>query len=247
MKNSKKVFAVHLLLVIILLIVSIIIYYFNNNLPKNISNKEVVKTVSSTTSNSANFYDGTYTGTFNYEYMEKNRFGGEIITPWTTGSFNMTLDLKSLNKLSPNDTNPYIQLDAYNVKISDPVFNTEDGFDAVTSFGGQISFLLPANPEKQDSKDASIQLYFPGANYSTRYIEVDNGGIQVSSDGKIISINPNFDSIYNTDKTKRAKPAWKAYTQGLNTTFSNSGTTKGNIVLDRIFKYGNWSLMKIAN
>lgn len=188
-------------------------------------------------------YDGTYSGTFNYEYQDVNRFNSEeIITPWKAGSFNITMTLKTLNDITPNDSDPYFFLDAYNVVISDPEFNTGSGVDAVDSFGGQISVRLPVDPNKQDSKNSSIYLNIPSSDYSSRYLEITDGAIQVNPDGKTISLDPNFDSA-----NKNKKP-WKAETSSLcsESIFCKAGSYK-NIVFDRHFRYGSWSLTKVSD
>ena len=166
----KKYFL--LILLILFLIILIGIFFISCGKSKQPSEEPLTDAVPVVT-NKTFSYDGTYSGTFNYEYQDIDRFSGKIIKSWTAGSLTATLTLKTLR--SSGDT---VFLDVTNAIVSDPSFKTgTEGVDPVSAFGGQISVTLPANPaEQQTDSSASIDLYFNlGNDYETKMIEIKSG------------------------------------------------------------------------
>jgi len=238
-KNMKKYFPV--LLIVLVLFVLIILWSLFREKPQLPSVKKEVTTPPVVAEEKFS-YDGTYSGTFNYEYQDVERFSGKTLTEWIPGSFTLVLTLKTLSVESE-----VVFLDATNAVVSDPSFGTgSNGVDPVSSFGGPINLTLPRNPaEQKTDSSASMYLYFNlGEDYETKMIEIKSGAVKVSPDGKTLSRNPDWGKNPTAGKTEL--PAWKALTPGMDTTFRFGGTFGTSGVYDRHFKYGDWSLTKIS-
>jgi len=195
-------------------------------------------------------YDGTYTGTFNYEYMDKDRFGDKVITPWTAGSFTLTLTFKTIEV-----SDDLVSLDVTNAIVSDPGFETgAGGVNPEGDFGGQLNARLPVNPAEQGgvNKYSYMTLVFVPEPYQSNRIEIPDGAIKVSPDGKTLSDNPDWlATLSGWTPSKTIIPSWTAKTRGFpepgrTTTFLGYGTFGKSGVYDRLFKYGSWTLTKVS-
>lgn len=214
----------------------------NNNAETNgnkaVSNAETVN------------YDGTYTGTFNYEYQDIiNTYPGDTVGPWTPASFTLTITLKTVGKSYSTDPDPYTYLDVTNAIVSDPAFGTGSG--GVNPVGdkydtGEQSAWLPLNPAKQDAGASYLSLYFPNmasivVPWGIRHYAGGNSDLiymKVSSDGKTISNNPDW---VNPDPECTGNPcgAWQASTP-------SKGNFHSSTAISHRYKYGNWTLTKIS-
>ncbi len=105
-------------------------------------------------------YEGTYSGTFNYEYRV---IRGNNVGPWIPGSFELTITLKDVNAISGRQ---YMAV-TY-AKCSDPDFDAVDG---VTPSAALSSVEFQANPpsgERLSDQNEAIIVRFP----NTAYIEI---------------------------------------------------------------------------
>lgn len=211
--------------------------------PDFFSNEKEANTIPATVVDDKISYDGTYSGTFYFEYQDVDRFSGKVINAWTSSSFTMLLTLKTL-KVSDD----VVFLDVTNAVLSDSSFGTgSSGVDPVSNFGSQISVTLPTNPaEQQINSSAGVSIYFNlGDDFETKMLEIKPGAIKVSSDGMVITQNPDWGKDLPANKTET--PAWAAKTPGMDTTFRFGGAYGSGGVYDRHFKYGEWSLSKISS
>jgi len=198
-------------------------------------------------------YDGTYTGTFNYEYQDwrdDDNGVSKAITPWIPASFTLTLTLKTIYNIEQ-----WNHLDVTNAICSDPNFGTgPNGVNVVASRNDpedERSIVLPIDPTKQnvkydEGKYDNLGLVFPNG----AMIETDSNGdvIKVSSDGKTLSNNPDWVNPYPKSSNYNS---WSAETpEGILWRFTPATTIPGQPSMNtngiRGYKFGSWSLTKIT-
>ena len=185
-------------------------------------------------------YDGTYSGTFNYEYRDSYYVAGsdeKQFTEWKEGSFELTVTFKTRYAPNPNDPEAHVSLDITNAFSTDPNFGTEgSGVNPSGSFTDE-SASLPVDPAKQDAKYAYLVLAFP----NNARIEAKEGAIKVSSDGKTLSNDPNWVSPC----TGTPCLAWEAKTpQG--PLSPGTPTAESGVWMTRHYAFKNWSLTKAS-
>jgi hypothetical protein len=131
-------------------------------------------------------YEGTYTGTFNYEY-QKNGQGG-----WIPASFDLTFTLEGESEINGR-AYPYVTY----VKCSDPAFGAVDGVEPVASLSSvEFKANPPATPEvRLSDHNEAIIIRFP----NTAYIEIPanaggslSGRFLIRSDGKAMYSSPDY-------------------------------------------------------
>lgn len=247
----------NIIISVIIIIILIIGFFMTRQTPQPvIENNEDGVTTTTPTEVTTSVYDGTYTGTFNYEYQDQDRFSQKVVTPWTPGSFTLTLTFKTIPYQQPNSNSDQdVTLEITNASISDPSFGTgASGMAPHSSFGDKSTISLPIDPSKREAdKYAGFVLVFPAADYKTSYkstrLEIKDGTIKVSSDGKTLSNDPNWMDKFPETKEYRAThnltpvPIWTASTGTGEGTFRTVTLHTNN---DRVFKYGSWSLTKTS-
>ncbi|MBN1159624.1 MAG: hypothetical protein JXA43_00095 [Candidatus Diapherotrites archaeon] len=181
-------------------------------------------------------YEGTYSGKFNYEYRDgyyTSDSPNELkYTPWKAESFDVALTFKTIRKDSSSDQDPYVYLDVTNGVCSDTNFGTEEGVDPTGNFGSSESASLPVNPAQQDAKYSSLILMFPNG----AQIEVKEGTIKVSPDGKTLSNNPEVANASTSWNAKTLKgPLWLG-----------TPTAETSVWMTRYYSFKNWKLTKVS-
>jgi hypothetical protein len=168
-------------------------------------------------------YDGTYSGTFNYEYRV---IRGNGIGPWIPGSFDLTITLKDINAIGGRQ---YMAV-TY-AKCSDPDFGAVGG---VTPSGTLSSVEFQANPpsgERLNDQNEAIIVRFP----NTAYIEIPaNAGGGYAGKFLISSSGLRYSADYPDE-------AW--YAQTGQKPFKGY-TAPGEEYYE--VQYGSWSLTKIS-
>jgi hypothetical protein len=144
-------------------------------------------------------YDGTYSGTFYYEYRtvsrdeDKDLPGCEIISSWKPASFQITLTFKTTS-LSPDPD--FVELTITDVSCDDPAFGcvgnciSHDG-----NIGLNAHAEFPLRPEMTLQPDEGIILVidFPNGSYLHTNQRMPNRGIFSSTrDGSILSYRYDF-------------------------------------------------------
>lgn len=132
------------------------------------------------------YYDGTYTGVFNYEY---NAYDGKLVGVWTPATLNIRITFKARDP-----SHPWLDLDITSVWADDPTFGTgPDGIIALPgeSFGEASLPRLPMAPNDPPptGTGCSIPINFPNGSgiYPSLFWEE---GFYVSPDGKTLSSYP---------------------------------------------------------
>jgi len=244
-----KLRAVIVILTIIVFVIIIGFYSASRpapNQPPVVENDITTTPAEITTS----IYDGTYSGVFNYEYKDQDRFSGKIITPWTPGSFTLTVTFKTIPYL-PDPRVPTLKVEVTKAIISDPSFGTgSEGVVPQGEFGGKSTMYLPIDPSKYEADThTELTMVFRTAGYDTSYkstrINIRNGTIKVSPDGQTLSNDPNWIDKFpdiKKDLANKTISIWTADTGTSEGTFRKVTLNTNN---DRLFKYGSWSLVKI--
>lgn len=248
-KNSKlKIIIILIVIMLVLIIGFFMMRPASGPISENNQENNQVSPIEVTTS----IYDGTYTGTFNYEYQDYNRLSGKAATPWISGSFNLSVTFKTIPYQPNPNGDQNVTLEITSAAISDPSFGTGAGMVPRSSFSDKSTISLPIDPAKKEAdKYTGFVLVFPAADYKTSYkstrLEIKDGTIKVSVDGKTISSDPNwmdkFPGMKEYGETHTPTPIWTA----------NTGTGEGTfctVILNtnnnRMFKYGSWSLTKTS-
>lgn len=169
-------------------------------------------------------YEGTYSGTFNYEYhvIRDNDIG-----PWISDSFELTITLKDVNTIGGRQ---YMAV-TY-AKCSDPNFDAVGG---VTPSGTLSSAEFQANPpsgERLSDQNEAIIVRFP----NTAYIEIPaNAGGGYAGKFLISSNGLRYSSDYPDSAwyAQTGKKPFKGY--------SSPGEEYYEL------NYLNWNLAKISD
>ena len=185
-------------------------------------------------------YDGTYKGTFNYEYANFVR-GEEII--WIPGSFDLEMTLKTymiLPEMTVNDmrVGGIVNLDVINVWCSDPGFGTGSTGVVPLELNDLRSVAsLPLYPTKPLSEMNIFGIFFTLPNGASLAAPSIGGGMmQVSSDGRVLSSDPQAESNVWDVHSVVSGPLSDAES----VTTRQLATFDG----DRIYKFTSWTLTK---
>jgi hypothetical protein len=149
---------------------------------------------SSGTSNAPSVYDGTYSGTFNYEYetvtwdADKDLPGNEIISWWIPATIGITLTFETSSlSISPD----WVELKIIHVICDDPVFGTsENGIipDDSNGLTAYAYFPIPPNKVLGPSEGIKLVINFPNGGYLHSIQGVTNRGtFYASPDGTRLS------------------------------------------------------------
>ncbi len=131
----------------------------------------------------SSIYEGTYTGTFAYEYRETwtdmtTVTMGRKNGPWIAANLTLTLTLETEGTYGGTDS-----LDITNVSVSDPSFGT--GLAGIVPNRNGTGVRLRADPMKPSLSQDGFMITFPnGAYINTNY---GAGGVLMSFDGKTLS------------------------------------------------------------
>jgi hypothetical protein len=144
-------------------------------------------------------YDGTYAGTFNYEYQtvsrdeDKDLPGCEIISSWIPATIHITLTFVTVS-LSPDPN--FVELKITDVNCDDPAFgNVENCIISDEGLALNAHALFPVQPERTLLPEEGIILVidFPNGSYLRTNQKVPNRGIfSASRDGSILSYKYDF-------------------------------------------------------
>ena len=168
-----------------------------NQACKMVSMKVGQKEVSVDNSN-GKIYDGTYTGTFKYEYRKNvyDKDGYAVPGEWTPASFNLTITLKNLGDMFNEG---WTSIGVSYAQVSDPVFGAVNGVVPTSLSGGKLLANPPAAPAVRLSRqivDEYFIISFPNNADITipAYAGTANAGgkFMISSDGSKMYSSPDY-------------------------------------------------------
>ncbi len=130
----------------------------------------------------ASVYDGTYSGTFNYEYekltwdADKELPGGEIVSPWISATLKLELTFQTISFSTDPD---WVELGVTYVVCDDPVFGT--GANGITPDNSSTQnayayFPLPPDNTINPNEGIKLVINFPnGSSISSYQVESNRG------------------------------------------------------------------------
>jgi hypothetical protein len=175
----------------------------------------------------ASMYDGTYTGTLNYNFRNSksiDSLGNPIWNPWTTASLDLTLIFKT-TEIDADAVTAIVT----HVSCSEPGFGaTGDGVTPLNVSDEKASVgYLPTKPPITNS-DLSIVITFPNG------AVLDLWNVNASSDES---------TLYNNAPDAAASGTWNAYNvpSGI---FKNIDNPATNSYYE--FQFTSWSLTRVS-
>jgi len=129
-------------------------------------------------------YDGTYTGTFYYQYPADPHVAYKDLR-WIRASFTLTITLETIDI---NNNNGQVYLVITNIDGSGPSFGT--GIPANTSEPGGSRANLPIDPSTMLMKSTTYGFKVCFTNCDLLFVGLTDGDLFVSSDGRTLSNSP---------------------------------------------------------
>ncbi len=148
----------------------------------NQNTENTLSTASSTEIDVASVYNGTYSGTFNYEYekltwdADKELPGGEIVSPWISATLKLELTFQTISFSTDRD---WVELGITYVVCNDPVFGTgASGIIPDNSNTRNAYAYFPLPPDKMINPNEGIKLVinFPNGSSISAYQGESNRG-----------------------------------------------------------------------
>ena len=136
----------------------------------------------STEIDAVSVYDGTYSGTFNYEYekltwdADRELPGGEIVSPWISATLKLELTFQTISFSIDRD---WVELGITYVVCDDPVFGTgANGVAPDNSNAMNAYAYFPLPPDKTINPHEGIKLVinFPNGSSISSYQGNSNRG-----------------------------------------------------------------------
>ncbi len=151
---------------------------------------KIMASTAATVPSGGSVYDGTYTGTFTYEYQEEkpDAEGRFVWGPWIAARFTLTVTLRSLapDVVFRQAGATSVALPITHVVVSDPDFGA--GASGIAPLFGSAATLpldLPTTPLNPSLAGMGMVILFP--NGATLLTENRAGALSVGFDGRTLS------------------------------------------------------------
>lgn len=146
------------------------------------SPEKTLNAASSTEIDAISVYDGTYSGTFFYEYekltwdADRELPGGEIVSPWISATLKLELTFQTISFSIDRD---WVELSIIYIVCDDPVFGT--GANGITpdnsnAMNAYAYFPLPPDKTINPNEGINLVINFPNGSSIRSYQGKSNRG-----------------------------------------------------------------------